>query len=82
MHGTHVVGVCRGVEEMWKIPLLEIVGIQAKCFRKRSKNHGEERHGVDKANAPTPVGKLQQFATGTCGLKLLFALNQTFHEKV
>ena len=33
-HGSHVVGVRRGVEEMWKIPLLEIVTIQPKCFGK------------------------------------------------
>ena len=81
-HGTHVVGVLRGVEEMWKIPLLEIVGIQAKCFGKRSKSHGKGRHGVDEANVPTPVGELQQFSTRTRGLKFLFALNQTFHDKV
>ena len=31
-HGIHVVGVRRGVKEMWKIPLLEIVGIEPKCF--------------------------------------------------
>ena len=81
-HGTHIVGVRKGVEKMWKIPLLEMVGIQPKCFGKRSQSHGEERHGVDEANVPTPVSELQQFATRTHGLKLLFALDQTLHHKV
>ena len=51
-HGTHIVSVRRGVEKMWKILLLEIVGIQPKRFGKRSQSHGEERHGVDEANVP------------------------------
>ena len=79
---AHKHGVCRGTEEKWKIPLLDIVGIQPKCFGKRSQSHREERHGVNEANVPTLVGELQQFATRTHGLKLLFALNQRFHNKV
>ena len=80
--GSHIVSVRRGVKEMWKIPLLEIVGIQAKCFGKRSQSHGEQRHGVDEANVPTLVGELQKLATRTRGLKLLFALDQMLHHTV
>ena len=51
-------------------------------FGKRSQSHGQERHRVDETNVPTLAGDLQQFATRTGGIKLLFALNQTFHDKV
>ena len=81
-HGTHIVDIGRSVEEMQKIPLLEIIGIQTKCLCKRSKRHHEERHGVDKADVPTLAGELQQFATRTHESKLLFALDQAFHHKV
>ena len=82
LHGTHIVRVRRGVKQVWEIPLLENVGIQAKCFGKQSQSHGEERHGVDEVNVPTLVGELQQLTSRTRGLKHLFALDQTLHHKV